>query len=92
GVDILDPVQVTAKKMDIETLAKKFKDKICFHGGIDTQKLLPYGTPKQVKNEVKKIIKLFECRRIFICPSQNFLPDIPVENLLAMYRAERTCD
>ncbi|MGC9065398.1 MAG: uroporphyrinogen decarboxylase family protein [Candidatus Ratteibacteria bacterium] len=92
GVDILDPVQVSAKGMDIETLAKKFKDKICFHGGIDTQKLLPYGTPKQVKNEVKKIIKLFECRRIFICPSQNFLPDIPVENLLAMYRAERTCD
>lgn len=94
GVDILDPVQVSAKGMDIETLAKRFKGKICFHGGIDTQKLLPYGTPAQVRREVEKIIKIFEGRKIFIAPSQNFLPDIPVENLIAMFTVPRTisCD
>lgn len=89
GVDILDPVQVSAKGMDIETLAMKYKDKICFHGGIDTQKLLPYGTPDEVKKQVRKIICLFEGTRIFVCPSQNFLPDIPIENLLAMYQTPR---
>ncbi|HOQ81756.1 MAG TPA: uroporphyrinogen decarboxylase family protein [bacterium] len=89
GVDILDPVQVSAKGMDIETLAMKYKDKICFHGGTDTQKLLPYGTPDEVKKQVRKIICLFEGTRIFVCPSQNFLPDIPIENLLAMYQTPR---
>ncbi len=91
GVDILDPVQVSAKGMDIETLAAKYRDKICFHGGIDTQKLLPYGTPDEVRKQVKKIISLFDCKKIFVCPSQNFLPDIPTENLLAMYQAPRNC-
>jgi len=92
GVDILAPAQVSAKGMDIEILAAKFKDKICFHGGIDTQKLLPYGTTEQIRKEVRKIINLFQCRKIFVCPSQNFLPDIPTENLLAMYNTERTCN
>ncbi|MCX7705805.1 MAG: hypothetical protein N2115_06060, partial [bacterium] len=90
GVDILDPVQVSAKNMNIEILAKKYKDKICFHGGIDTQRLLPYGSPEEVRKEVRKIIQIFEGRKIFVCPSQNFLPDIPLENLLAMYNTPRT--
>jgi len=90
GVDILDPVQVLASGMQLENLAAKFKGKICFHGGIDTQKLLPYGTPEQVSREVAKVISLFGTTKAFIAPSQNFLPDIPTENLLAMYRAKRT--
>ncbi|MCM8817360.1 MAG: hypothetical protein NC913_07635 [Candidatus Omnitrophica bacterium] len=89
-VDILDPVQVSAKGMDIEKLAEKYKGKICFHGGIDTQKLLPYGSVEEVERQVRRMIKIFEGRKIFISPSQNFLPDIPVENLLAMYNTPRT--
>ncbi|MCM8789112.1 MAG: hypothetical protein NC907_04915 [Candidatus Omnitrophica bacterium] len=89
GVDILDPVQVCAKGMDIGTLAAKYKNRICFHGGIDTQRLLPYGTPEEVKKTVRKIIEIFEGKRVFVSPSQNFLPDIPVENLLAMYQTQR---
>lgn len=89
GVDILDPVQVSAAGMGIEELARNFKGKICFHGGIDTQYLLPYGTPEEVKTGVRKIISALGTTGAFICPSQNFLPDIPTENLIAMYRADR---
>lgn len=89
GVDILDPVQVSAKGMEIENLAKRYKNRICFHGGIDTQRLLPFDTPEEVKKQVKKILSLFDYNKIFVCPSQNFLPDIPVENLLAMYQTQR---
>lgn len=90
GVDILDPVQVSARGMEIENLAEKYRDRITFHGGIDTQKLLPYGKPEDVKKQVRKIISLFKGKRIFVSPSQNFLPDIPVENLIAMFSTERT--
>ncbi len=90
GVDIIDPVQVSAKGMDIEVLAARYKNKICFHGGIDTQRLLPYGKPEEIRSQVRKMIELFGGRRIFVCPSQNFLPDIPVENLIAMYTTPRT--
>ncbi len=89
GVDILDPIQVSAKGMDIELLAEKYRDRICFHGGIDTQYLLPFGKPEKVKKQVRKIIEIFGGKKIFVCPSQNFLPDIPVENLLAMYSTPR---
>jgi len=90
GVDVLDPVQVRATGMEIESLAAKFKGRICFHGGLDTQNLLPYGTPEEVAREVERIISLFGTTGAFIAPSQFFLPDIPTANLLAMYRAKRT--
>jgi uroporphyrinogen decarboxylase len=90
GADILDPIQVHAKNMEIENLAAKFRGKICFHGGIDTQYLLPYGNTEDIKKEVSHIISILGTTRAFLAPSQNFLPDIPTKNLLAMFTAKRT--
>ena len=88
GVDILDPIQVSAKGMDLASLAAEFGDRIVFHGGIDTQHLLPEGSPEEVSNAVRSALKLFAGRGNYIlAPSQILGTDIPLENVLAMYRA-----
>ena len=87
GVDILDPVQVSAKNMELENLKKKFGKDICFHGGIDSQKFLPFAKPEEIKKEIKKIKKLFENDGgIILGPSHYLTPDIPVENIIVMYK------
>ena len=49
GFDILNPIQVRAKGMVPAELKKEFGNKICFHGGVDVQKTMPYGTVEEVK-------------------------------------------
>jgi len=86
GLDVIDPVQVRAKDMDIEYLIKKYRGKLIFHGSIDTQQTLPFGTPDDVRREVLHRIKLFKnYGGLIIAPSQDFLPEIPLENILTMY-------
>jgi uroporphyrinogen decarboxylase len=90
GVDILDPIQVTAKGMEPETLAKKFGGKIVFHGGNDTQHVLPESSTEQVREHALYNIRTFGRNGGYIfAPSQLLGPDIPVENILAMYNAVR---
>ena len=95
GVDILDPIQVSAKGMDLASLVAEFGDRIVFHGGIDTQHLLPEGSPGEVGAAVCSALELFDGRGNYIlAPSQILGTDIPLENVLAMYRAAavtRTC-
>ena len=54
GVDILDPIQPAGPEMAPERLAADFAGQICFHGGIDMQRLLPHGTPEQIRAEVRR--------------------------------------
>lgn len=87
GVDILDPVQVSAKNMDLKNLKNKFGKDICFHGGLDSQKFLPFVKPEDIKNEVKKIKEMFMGEGgIILGPSHYLTPDIPIKNILAIYR------
>jgi uroporphyrinogen decarboxylase len=87
GVDILDPVQTSARDMGLERLKKEYGKDICFHGGIDVQKLLPYGTAREIKDEVKKIKNIFrDDGFIILGPSHQMEIDIPVENIVAMYQ------
>lgn len=58
-VDILDPVQVSARNMQLEKLKQQFGKDICFYGGLDVQKLISMGDPKQIKKEVKRAKELF---------------------------------
>jgi len=86
GVDILDPIQVTARDMDPDTLGQKFGGKIVFHGGVDTQQVLPNASPEEVKKHASHVISALNARGGYIfAPSQLLGPDIPVENILAMY-------
>ena len=87
GVDILDPVQTSAREMDLENLNKNFGKYICFHGGIDAQKLLVKSNPAVIRNEVSKIKKLFKKNTgIILGPSHYLTNDIPLENILAVYK------
>jgi uroporphyrinogen decarboxylase len=87
GVDCLHPIQANARNMDADTLAKDFKGKIAFMGGIDTQDLLVNATPEQVKTEVRRVKKaLGPC--LIVSPSHEaLLPDVPPENTEAMAQA-----
>ena len=86
GVDILDPVQVSANKMEIGELKKQYGRDICFHGGLDAQRLVPLGKPDEIKKEVKRVKKIFGNEGgIILGPSHYLTPDIPIENVLAIY-------
>ena len=91
GFDILNPVQCSAAGMDPDVLKEKYGEKICFWGGgVDTQKTLPFGTPDQVRKEVKERIKVFGRNGGFVFnPVHNVQAGTPAENLVALYEAVR---
>jgi uroporphyrinogen decarboxylase len=92
GVDIINPVQVSAKGMDTKELKEEFGDKICFWGAVDTQHVLPYGSQKEVKKEVKKRINDLAPGGGYILTSvHNVQSDVPPENIMAMCEALQNC-
>jgi len=87
GVDILNPVQVNAAGMDTKVLKKEFgKDITFWGGGVDTQHVLPYGTPEQVKEEVKRRIEDLAPGGGFVFAAvHNIQSDVPPKNFMAMW-------
>ena len=87
GVDILDPVQVAARDMEISGLKRQFGRDICFHGAVDAQKLLTQGTPEEIRKEVRRIESVFDGEGgIILGPSHYITADTPTENILAIYK------
>ncbi len=90
GVDVINPVHVAARDMDSSILGPEFGDRLSFWGGIDTQKVLPKGTPEEVKAEVRRRIRdLAPGGGYVLAAVHNIQPDVPVENILAMFEAGR---
>jgi len=89
GVDILNPIQTSAGKMsNLEELKKQFGKNIIFCGAIDTHRILPFGTPAEVRAEVKRIIQILGKDGGYMLASvHTILPDVPAENVLAMVDA-----
>jgi hypothetical protein len=89
GFDILNPVQCSAAQMEPQRLKDEFGDRLVFWGGgVDTQKTLPFGTPKQVYDEVRSRIDIFSKSSGFIFNSiHNIQSNVPTENILAMFNA-----
>lgn len=89
GVDAINPVQITAKNMDPAELKKEFGGKITFWGGgVDTQHTLAFGTPDDVKKQVRKNIDIFKDGGGFVFAQvHNIMPEVPTENIIAMYEA-----
>ncbi|MCL5098840.1 MAG: hypothetical protein M1608_15170 [Candidatus Omnitrophica bacterium] len=87
GVDILNPVQVSAKGMDTRELKRQFGSAITFYGGgVDTQRVLPHGTPAQVRDEVRRRIEDLAPGGGFIFNIvHNIQADVPPENIMAMW-------
>ena len=90
GVDILEPIQVRAAGMDLPGLVRDFGDRLAFHGGVDTQGTLPFGTERDVRAEVRSYIELTRERGGYIlCGSQEYIEDIPLDNIVAIYDENR---
>ncbi|MHB1376639.1 MAG: uroporphyrinogen decarboxylase family protein [Candidatus Humimicrobiaceae bacterium] len=86
GIDVFDVVQTSAKDMEIERFHKRFGKNVCINGAIDVQKLLIDKKPKDIREEVKKIMELWgQDGGAIIGPSHEILPETPIENVLAIY-------
>jgi hypothetical protein len=86
GFDILNPVQISATGMDPEHLKKKYgKDIVFWGGGVDTQKVLAFGTPDEVREQVRKNCTIFGSDGGFVFNTvHNIQANVPVENIVAM--------
>lgn len=93
GFDIVNPVQCSAAGMDPRTLKERFGDKVTFWGGgVDTQKTLPFGTPDQVRREVRERIEVFGRGGGFVFNTvHNVQARTPAANLVALYETVREC-
>lgn len=89
GFDCLNPVQTSAADMDPAALKAKYGDRVVFWGGgIDTQKVLPFGTPADITEMVRERMAIFGAGGGFVFnPVHNVQAGIPTENLLALYGA-----
>lgn len=90
GVDVLNPVQPLAAYNDSFRLKEEFGGRICFHGGVDEQIVLPTGTTEEVEEEVKTRIQAFAPGGGYIlAAAHNIQPDTPPPNVVAMFRAAK---
>ena len=87
GVEVLHPIQAMAKNMDAQSLAGKYNGKIVFMGGVDTQRILPFGSPDDVRSEVRRLKDLFGPNFIVSASHESILPNISPENIAAMAEA-----
>lgn len=87
GVDIINPVQITAEGMEPEKLKREFgKDIVFWGGGIDTQHILPKAGSGKVREEVRKNAEIFMKGGGFVfSPVHNILADVPPKNIIAIY-------
>lgn len=87
GVDALHPIQALARGMDAQNLAKKYNGRLVFIGGVDTQHLLPFGTPCEVREEVLRLRDLFGPNYVVSPSHEALLPNVSPQNLEAMAKA-----
>jgi uroporphyrinogen decarboxylase len=89
GVDILNPIQTSAGSMsNLPELKKRHGKKIVFCGGIDSHRILPFGTPADVRQEVKRVIEILGPGGGFMIGAvHTVMNDVPPENVLAMVDA-----
>jgi len=91
GFDILNPVQCSAAGMAPSELKKEFGSRVAFWGGgVDTQNTLPFGTPGDVRKEVRERLRIFGAGGGFVFnTTHNVQARVPVENVLALYETVR---
>jgi uroporphyrinogen decarboxylase len=75
-----------AKNMDAQSL-RQYNGKVVFMGGVDTQRILPFGTPEEVREEVRRLRNLFGPNYIVSPSHETLLPNVPPENVAAMVDA-----
>lgn len=91
GVDVLNPIQTSAGKLsNLEEVKARWGDRLAFCGGIDTHRVLPFGTPDQVRDEVRRVIGVLGPGGGYLLSSvHTVMNEVPAQNLLAMVDAAR---
>ena len=90
GVDILNPIQPLAADMDPFILKREYGDRLCFHGGIDIQDLLPNASAQEVQCQVRKMIDIMGKEGGYILSgSHTIQADANVDNLIAMIKESK---
>ncbi len=89
GIDILNPIQISAEKMDPAFLKKTFGEQLVFWGGgIDSQHVLPFASPDEVKQHVKTNLGIFKPGGGYVFNNvHNIQAGVPAENIIALYEA-----
>jgi uroporphyrinogen decarboxylase len=86
GIDILDPVQTVLPGMEPERLKREYGTHVAFYGGVDTMRLLPRGTPQEVREETRRLAGILGKGGGYImAPCNGFRSDTPIDNILAFY-------
>jgi len=92
GADVIHPIQALATGMDAASLARNFSREVSFCGGVDAQHLLVNGTPGELQTKVKDLRKLFPTGLIISPSHEAVLPDVPPENIAAIFSASRMAE
>jgi uroporphyrinogen decarboxylase len=92
GLEIINPVQISCRGMEAEGLKRDFgRDLVFWGGGCDTQRILPQGTPDEVRAHVREQVRVMGEGGGFVFQQvHNILSNVPAENILAMYEAARS--
>ena len=87
GIDILNPIQWVCPGMDRIELKQEFGARVCFHGAVENQRILPFGTPEEVRAEVRDCIDMLagDGTGYILASCHNLQANTPVDNILAMY-------
>jgi uroporphyrinogen decarboxylase len=89
GIEILNPVQWRCGNWDLDALKADYGDRLCFHSAVDNQQTLPFGSPEDVRAEVKRLIGALasDGTGFIIGPCHNLQAVSPMENILELYRS-----
>jgi uroporphyrinogen decarboxylase len=86
GIDVLNPIQWRCPGMEREGLKRDFGDRVIFHGGVDNQYTLPFGTVEEVRQEVRDNLRILGADGGYVlAPCHNIQPVSPPENVVALY-------
>ncbi len=89
GIEFLNPIQWRCPGMERESLVRDFGEKVIFHGAVDNQHTLPFGSVEDVRNEVRENLEIFDSVRYICAPCHNIQPNTPTENIVALYQTVR---
>ena len=88
GVNCFNPFQ--PEVMDVEDFCRDYRGRLAFHGGLSTQKTLPFGTPDAVRRDARRLLELGARRRIHFRSAHDVEGDVPLENMLAAIETVQT--
>ncbi len=94
GLDAINPVQISCRGMEAAALKRDFgRDLVFWGGGADTQSVLPYGTPAEVADHVRRQVEVWRPGGGFVFQQvHNIMADVPAANIAAMFDALRECN